>query len=492
MIGGNDEHQHRRHGRLLCVLYVLRPVGPIPVFTYCTMQHRHTHTAYRTEINMDDYRAEKGGGAAVATAGSNGDVDICRGSQVMCDKGEEAGDENEDSQPEPPPTMAKRNKRMKTTSPFSLHLTDLPDAVLADAATYLSKPSRALFAVAMTAPSASWAKFNCERRPSAASRAIISSSSATKKNPKEAAEEERWGSFPCSYRKNLAARLTDDDLAAEQPGTLDFEDIEKDLAAGLTDDDLGAILLCINAKNTLKILKLTGCINIIGNGLEPLRGSIVLQQIDLSLVGRHESPIFEPDPSISETAVLPILNSIIDADGQLWYKVLKHIQLPHLWRKNQSSLLEEFMERYNALRDSQQLRCSKCTDRLRGDIRGWMGRNRNRPQDEYGLQNFTCYNCFDLMCYDCDEDGPLKCCSYCDKDFCPSCARMDTCSGCSKNYCKKCFDVYDCAGCDRSVCGNCCELERCKECGKACEYCKLCASGDEFYCQGIMCSNEQL
>lgn len=394
----------------------------------------------------------------MTTTGGDGDVDICRGSQVMCDKGEEAGDENEDSKPErvPPPTMAKRNKRMKTTSPFSLHLTDLPDAVLADAATYLSKPSRALFAVAMTAPSASWAKFNCERRPSAASKAIISSSSATKKNPKEAAEEERWGSFPCSYRKNLAARLTDDDLAAEQPGTLDFEDIEKDLAAGLTDDDLGAILLCINAKNTLKILKLTGCINIIGNGLEPLRGSIVLQQIDLSLVGRHESPIFEPDPSISETAVLPILNSIIDADGQLWYKVLKHIQLPHMWRKNQSSLLEEFMERYNALHKSHGLRCSKCTDRLnKGGIQGWMGRNRNRP-DEYGLQNFTCYNCFDHMCYDCDEgeDGPLKCCPNCEKDFCPSCARMDRCYVCIRDFCKKCSNTYKCAGCDRSVCGE--------------------------------------
>eukprot|EP00985_Skeletonema_marinoi_P006094 scaffold2645_cov96-Skeletonema_marinoi.AAC.1 len=66
--------------------------------------------------------------------------------------------------------------------------------------------------------------------------------------------------------------------------TLDFEDIEEDLAIKLSDGDISAVLTCIDAVNRLKTLKLTNCINIIGVGLEPLRGSSIIEQIDLSLV----------------------------------------------------------------------------------------------------------------------------------------------------------------------------------------------------------------
>lgn len=34
---------------------------------------------------------------------------------------------------------------------------------------------------------------------------------------------------------------------------LDFADIEKALAVRLTDDDVGAVLVCIDAKNNLKV-----------------------------------------------------------------------------------------------------------------------------------------------------------------------------------------------------------------------------------------------
>ncbi|KAK1734944.1 hypothetical protein QTG54_014404, partial [Skeletonema marinoi] len=64
---------------------------------------------------------------------------------------------------------------------------------------------------------------------------------------------------------------------------LDFGHIEKDLAAKLIDDDIRDVLLSIDAINNLKRLRLTNCINISGVGLEPLRGSTIIQQIDLSL-----------------------------------------------------------------------------------------------------------------------------------------------------------------------------------------------------------------
>jgi len=93
--------------------------------------------------------------------------------------------------------------------------------------------------------------------------------------------------------------------------SLDFEDVEKSLAKKLTDADIGAVLTCTNAKDSLRILKLAGCVNIVGSGLEPLRGSKVLEEIDLSMVGQHEKPTIEPEPLISHEVVLPILDSII-------------------------------------------------------------------------------------------------------------------------------------------------------------------------------------
>jgi hypothetical protein len=56
--------------------------------------------------------------------------------------------------------------------------------------------------------------------------------------------------------------------------TLDFSDLGKDLAARLTDDDLYNVLKWIDANKRLKILKLTGCVNIIGQGLRILHGAI--------------------------------------------------------------------------------------------------------------------------------------------------------------------------------------------------------------------------
>ena len=92
---------------------------------------------------------------------------------------------------------------------------------------------------------------------------------------------------------------------------LDFGDIEKRLAAKLSDYDIDYILRCADAVNNLKILKLAGCIDITGRGLDTLRSSVAIQQIDLSLVGKHEAPTIEPEPLLSEDVVIPIIDDII-------------------------------------------------------------------------------------------------------------------------------------------------------------------------------------
>ena len=63
---------------------------------------------------------------------------------------------------------------------------------------------------------------------------------------------------------------------------MDFGDIDRNLARKLNDGDIGGILACIHAINTLKVLRLTGCVIVSGRGLEPLVGSVVLEEIDFS------------------------------------------------------------------------------------------------------------------------------------------------------------------------------------------------------------------
>ena len=75
-------------------------------------------------------------------------------------------------------------------------------------------------------------------------------------------------------------------IRGEQWDTLDFGDVEKSLASKITEELMQELLQYIGAKSKVKKLKLTGCINITGFGLSPLRASAVLEQIDLSLVAK--------------------------------------------------------------------------------------------------------------------------------------------------------------------------------------------------------------
>ena len=53
-------------------------------------------------------------------------------------------------------------------------------------------------------------------------------------------------------------------------------------------------------------------------------GSVELERIDLSLVGDHEHPTINPEPPISVSAVVIILDSITGTEGNS----LLHLQLP--------------------------------------------------------------------------------------------------------------------------------------------------------------------
>ena len=310
------------------------------------------------------------------------------------------------------------NKRKRTTTSNTndnLHIIDLPDGLLVGISSYLAKPSVSLFALAMNSQSTETSK------------AILSAIN--------------WS-------------------------VLDFSDIEKSLAAKLSDDDIDKILQSIYAVNNLQILKLAGCINIIGSGLNVLRSSTTIEQIDMSLVGMHEVPLIEPEPLLSKDIVIPILDNIISRGRE---SSLKHLELPKNWRK-QSAHQEmdmhilQFLERYNEYLTNQRDVCSKCKESACNDNE-WISLDREDGEgayDRYGMQYYTCSLCVNHFCYgevcSYDDDGRLSSgwCSKCEKHYCKSCSAVTECDQCYLCFCK-CTDFKVCEeeGCGKSICEDC-------------------------------------
>lgn len=334
-------------------------------------------------------------------------------------------------------------------SPVAKCLSDLPNGILTHTSNYLAAPSRALFAAALST------------------------------NRNSAASDER----------NTA-------IVGNEWSTLDFGDIEEDLARRLSDCNIQIILLCIDAVNQLKTLKLTNCINITGAGLEPIRGSTIIEQIDLSLVGKNQSPQLEPQPPISCDIVLPILDSIIEREGCS----LRHLQFP-LWG-GESAQFEQFLHRYDAMLLSRgAVNCDKCNLSIPPQNESWFDYHYSGASQQY-----TCCECLNNYCASCeDDDGDYNILTHCDnckrrlcvkcqeKNFCDSCVsyicvdceRLQQCSACVESVCKDCFTEGQCGWrtcggeCNRRFCRNCDMSYHCDDCHK--EQCDFCYHPDDYW-----------
>ena len=206
------------------------------------------------------------------------------------------------------------NKRIRrdTSNTMQLHLSDLPEGILPKVASYLPNTSCVSFAMSKTSDLFSHA-------PSAISIAIINASA------------EGWES-------------------------VDFKDIQDICGPNLSDDDIRWVLLAIDGVNKIKSLKFTNCIGITGVGLQPFTGSTVLERIDLSLVGVYEKPVINPEPPISVSEVVPILNSIIEREDN----VFEHVQLPKKWRIERHDILTQFLERFDSVLSGRRYQCTNC------------------------------------------------------------------------------------------------------------------------------------
>ena len=323
---------------------------------------------------------------------------------------------------------SKRSRLLGGASPDAGCLSGLPSGVLTHVANYLDGPSRLFFAAALT-------------------------------NENAAASNER----------NTA-------IVGNEWTTLDFGGIEEDLAARLSDGDINAVLQCIDAVNRVKKLKLTNCINITGVGLEPLRGSTTIEQIDLSLFYDRKHPDFCPAPLISCEFVLPILDSIIEREGSL----LRHLHLPSEWKGDFQ--FDQFLRRYNEMLVNRGvISCVKCNTHVPPQDGSWINFS------GWGDQNYTCYDCLQHYCYTCIRPADygdtfmmtiLCYCELCDKRFCPDCKKSTMCSCCEKAFCGDCRDFIDCQS------GADCNAEICDQCVDEADAYERCCKCDRHFCQG--------
>ena len=365
----------------------------------------------------------------------------------------------------------------------------LSGELLKEVATYLTPPSRILFAIAITRPNNTISPYE----------AIMARSRRSTKNQRSSSS-----------------------IAGTDWATLDFGLIEKDLAAKLTDDDIRDVLLHIDAANKVKRLFLTNCTNISGIGLRPLSGSRSIEQIDLSLVTKHQSPNLSPVPPISCDIVLPILDSILSNETMCR---LKYLNFPSEWRERActapfgtETVFQAFLARYNEMLQNGNgpISCLKCdANHSRIDlVNSFFSRT-------FGTQLNICHECLNHFCHDCpvgDDNARHHFCSACEREYCENCVTTSRCGGtdCGYRFCIGSCMTYSCASpnCDEKLCNECkkyccdkCYKTWCDECCSLtcldCEwctkrYCHECSENDqmngvlrcdEYDCVNVACSS---
>ena len=126
-----------------------------------------------------------------------------------------------------------------------------------------------------------------------------------------------------------------------------------------------------------------------------------MKHVNLSLVGEDESTDIDPNTMISESTVLSMLDSIVDADSNS----VEYVNLPKVWRDENSLVLDEFIEKTT---NSWEATGSNVQKHVTIDfVRKQMEKDGSRgslPKSEYGLisvkiiyQNCT-NKCFNYFC----------------------------------------------------------------------------------------------
>ena len=274
-----------------------------------------------------------------------------------------------------------------TDADGGLEIINLPEIILSSISSYLpNDETRILLAVALTAPSSSFRKRHWKIPTSSARDSILQCN--LREGPSLGGGNEQWTILDFGI----------------------FEEITVGLGR-LSDEDLGSILTCIGARDSLKTLKLRNNHGIDGSGLEPLKHSTTLMQIDLSFGFKNDCSYIN---TISSSIGISILNSIIEQEGNS----LQHVHMPKEWRLKKNQLLDQFIAKYNKLLSGRSMLC--CNVDCRNICEGGV----HRSGKHYGIQGTTCYKCMNHSC-GCES---IECCHVCSRVSCGDCKVVRKCT----------------------------------------------------------------
>ena len=268
-------------------------------------------------------------------------------------------------------------------------------------------------------------------------------------------------------------------------------------AARLTDRQLRALLQNCKAVERCKVLNLTGCLRIRGQGLDPLRGSCVLREIDLRL--RGSANINNSHREVDADVVLPILSSmppivanLVPAALAPGYTNSLGLSLVKFNQANRDATniysrftetigdwLSEFHESLRRQAEEHRTACGYCHRSVMevavaDGTESW----------KMGIAYCQCcqkYSCGDGSCpctRDCEECS-VQCCQPMGRESqsqCPNHKMIYSCQKCNRFQCEDCFDGFMCSNDD--CCNEYCALNGCDdEMIRVCETCD-----DSFFC----------
>ena len=266
----------------------------------------------------------------------------------------------------------------------------------------------------------------------------------------------------------------------------------------LTDAHLATLLTRVKAKDILQELHLGGCKEIRGHGLAPIRGSQVLETINL--MGTCATKNLTPFLWILQTLV-PFKFCNLQVD----YSLIRRPELVDFMRKLRESKLEQ----------AHDVTCSACLEPL---VDTTTTTKRQVIPNMFGTPNLFCTTCHAPFCKRPTCPASIRECGHCGESHCDSCYKMtgrtvvqcgfcgrshcntDVCGGGFKRFACVSCPQYCCNECEASMlvsCSYCKKRKTCMDCAKQytvcekdCILCSVCQEkGNCCACSGQFCVN---
>lgn len=204
----------------------------------------------------------------------------------------------------------------------------------------------------------------------------------------------------------------------------------------------------MNARDVTNSLSIMGCTGVRGRGLEALRGSRKLEQIDLRRSRQEMETLGET--GLDDQFVVDVLSSMAPINADLASGEDSGLKLVKIRRQHEgdtfyeafSDLISDFLFELNhaianQVRDKRET-CRFCECVLPDNI----------PEDEFGYMAPTCY-CSKCRGYSCAQ---------------PGCYANEDCEICMDQFCHECREANTCDVCYHSFCSDCKEMRRCERC----------------------------